>query len=120
VEELAALEPPWLDNLVNESCVPEGWYTIASDDHGRWQFVKLEHVHDRTGIEIHPMTTAAESDGCIALCYGLTAGGHTKQSELACWTLKTALEDSGGKALLHITSATGPLTPNQMREGKES
>lgn len=73
------IEPPWLNNLKNKSCIPNGTYKLRRFLHDRWgpvywlenkanniywQGEKTEH---RTQILIHPANFASELQGCIAI-----------------------------------------------------
>ena len=62
---LVTLERPWLQNKVNESCIPEGLYRCLRDKMGRFQYFRLVGVPGRTGIEFHGGVRPAHSKGCI-------------------------------------------------------
>jgi hypothetical protein len=66
-EHLPTLEPPWKDNEVGESCIPEGIYRVRRDKTGRFQYYRLLDVEKRTNIEIHKGTRPDHSEGCILL-----------------------------------------------------
>jgi len=67
------LEPAWLENRVDISCIPEGFYWVhryESDKHGEcW---RIENVCHRDKIRIHRGNTHAETTGCI--CPGIYVG----------------------------------------------
>lgn len=78
----ATLEPPWLDNAVNKSCIPEGVYTVRRDEAGRFQWYRVENVPGRTAIELHEGIVPGHSNGCILIgsgfdnLFNLTDTGH--------------------------------------------
>lgn len=66
----ATLEPPWLDNAANKSCIPEGVYTVRRDTTGRHQWYRLDKVPGRTDIEMHEGIVPGHSNGCILIGSG--------------------------------------------------
>lgn len=64
---LTTLEPPNLNNRKNESCIPEGEYTIHRDNTGRHRWWRFEKVKGRTNIEIHEGLNPQDSAGCIIM-----------------------------------------------------
>jgi hypothetical protein len=63
-----SLEPAWVDNALNISCIPAGSYECVWTTSSR--FGKVYHVLDvpyRTGIEIHPGNYHTDTQGCILL-----------------------------------------------------
>lgn len=65
--ELETLEPPWRDNKVNVSCIPEGHYKFCRDKHGRFQWWRILDVEGRTAIEFHEGSKPEHTQGCILL-----------------------------------------------------
>lgn len=65
---LFTVEPPWRENRVSESCIPEGRYTLVRDATGghRWFRIPDDEVAPRSAIELHPANRAEELNGCIA------------------------------------------------------
>ncbi len=59
------LELPWLNNKVNESCIPEGTYLVNRDKTGRYQYYAIQNVTNRTYIEMHIATRVSHLLGCI-------------------------------------------------------
>lgn len=67
-----SLEPPWLDNQQNISCIPDGdYHCIPLHNHVtdagvtfEW-CVRLLGVPDRDGILIHPGNKVKDTKGCI-------------------------------------------------------
>jgi hypothetical protein len=60
------LEPPWLDNETNKSCIPEGKYYVTpwvSPTHG--ECFKIWNVPDREDILIHKGNWLKDTLGCI-------------------------------------------------------
>ena len=60
------LEPPWVENERNVSCVPEGQYQairVPSEKFG--EVFLLEDIPGRSGIEIHPGNVREDTEGCI-------------------------------------------------------
>jgi len=64
-KEFDTLERPWLDNQVNVSCIPTGFYRFKRDLHGKHQWFRLVHVDKRADIEFHEGTKPRHSNGCI-------------------------------------------------------
>jgi hypothetical protein len=72
---LKSMEPPWIDNMPNVSCVPCGNYFCEVRDatpHMREAtgLIKVYHllnVPDRDFVEIHPANKVEQLLGCIAL-----------------------------------------------------
>lgn len=72
------LEPPWRDNELFRSCVPEGVYEVAPDGEGRYTgYPELQAVPGRTEIIVHPATDVGDLEGCLAPAFGylLTTDG---------------------------------------------
>tara|TARA_R110000823_G_scaffold244956_1_gene369168 strand:- start:793 stop:1218 length:426 start_codon:yes stop_codon:yes gene_type:complete len=70
------IENPWLDNEVNVSCIPEGFYYLERYDSpthgdGTWQFI---NVPARTFCQIHVANYASDVSGCIGLGLQVMAG----------------------------------------------
>ncbi len=68
------IEPPWLDNIKNRSCVPAGEYKMALKDSPKFGLVyEVKDVPDRTNILIHIGNYAGDEEsgyysdtkGCI-------------------------------------------------------
>lgn len=70
---LMTLEPPWRDNMVNVSCIPEGAYLCVRDKHGKWQAYRVQDVWGRTAIEFHEGRDVVNTDGCILLGESLSS-----------------------------------------------
>ena len=66
------VEPPWRNNAVNESCIPEGSYGIRKDMSGEFRGFEITNVSGRTQIEMHVGNTEDDTLGCI--CPGLNLG----------------------------------------------
>ena len=72
--ELFTVERPWLNNRVQESCIPEGDYTLRMRQSGVVQrstggeFThgwEVTGVPGRTFIMLHPANTMDDLQGCI-------------------------------------------------------
>lgn len=62
------LELPWLDNKNNISCIPEGTYSvIAYQSPTKGDVWLIQHVPDRTMIEMHSCNETDQLLGCIGL-----------------------------------------------------
>lgn len=60
------MEPPWRDNVANESCIPRGEYLCVWHKSPRYGWVyAVTGVPDRTHILIHPGNIAQHTLGCI-------------------------------------------------------
>jgi len=68
---LQTIEPPWLQNKVNLSCIPEGYYLCRRIVSPRYGDCFEIIVPGRTGILFHVANWARELKGCIAI--GLSA-----------------------------------------------
>lgn len=64
-----AMEPPWLNNKRNVSCVPPGRYTMIWEFSPRFQrhLFELKEVPGRSQILIHPFNFFWDTRGCIGL-----------------------------------------------------
>ena len=66
-ERLPTLEPPWLNNQRNISCIPYGQYLVRRNKTGKHQYYEILNVPNRDNIEIHKGVLPKHSDGCILL-----------------------------------------------------
>lgn len=70
-QEFCTLEPPWLDNRRNVSCIPAGEYRcefLAKSASGKYKDVfHLQDVPGRSGILIHNGNLVSHTKGCILL-----------------------------------------------------
>jgi len=98
------LELPWKLNKINESCIPEGIYSVKPDNEGRFTgHPELQNVPGRSEIIIHPANHTHELEGCIAP--GLTH--EICNSVVAVWDSRKAYQkvlDLGDEFYLKITS----------------
>lgn len=69
--QLYILERPWLDNLPNVSCIPEGMYEVSRVGKERWRKYKdvweVENVPERSSILIHRGNYVRNSRGCLLI-----------------------------------------------------
>jgi hypothetical protein len=100
--ECLTMELPWLDNLPQKSCIPEGTYPVGMWDspHFRREVPILCNVPGRSSIEIHIANEPKELRGCIAV--GSYRGndfiGHSRDAFETLFTrLQTAL--AGGEII---------------------
>ena len=64
------LEPPWLDNHKNISCIPEGsYYCVRTDKINHKNVFELQEVPDRKDILIHVGNSVADTQGCFLIGY---------------------------------------------------
>jgi hypothetical protein len=77
------IELPWLENIRNKSCVPEGTYFLKARFSKKFKHhLVLENVYHRTLILIHPANHAKEElRGCIAPVTYLTGIGKGLKSK---------------------------------------
>ena len=66
------LEPPWINNDKNISCIPFGLYQCVINDHVKtdgnsYKAYELKSVPKRTDIEIHVGNYVDDTKGCILL-----------------------------------------------------
>ena len=60
------VERPWLDNVANESCIPEGEYIVKMTNSPRFgPTYEVKNVPGRTHILFHKGNTVKDSLGCI-------------------------------------------------------
>lgn len=78
------LELKWNDNKPNESCIPEGTYSVVRDNSGKYQFYSVKGVANRSAIEIHIANTIADLAGCIGLGMTSSNTGNLISSKMAC------------------------------------
>jgi len=121
-ESFHGLEPPWLDNVPFQSCIPTGLYTILPHDsprHGECYafFGGTVGLHEdekgyaeRFACLIHPANYAAQLEGCLAP--GLSAGQH--EGKPAVWYSRAALgkmqRQAEGRSFLHCRIEWGHAT----------
>jgi hypothetical protein len=70
---LFTLEPAWLNNQANISCIPTGVYLVRWEDrpkHGR--VLALVYVPNREDILIHVGNYPKDTEGCILVGRGVT------------------------------------------------
>lgn len=77
------IELPWINNLKNKSCIPEGHYFLKTRFSEKFKHhLVLENVTDRTLILIHVANNAQlELRGCIAPVTYLTGIGKGLNSK---------------------------------------
>lgn len=119
--EAAIIEPPWRDNEVGRSCIPEGEHLCGlyeSPTYG--QVYQVQQVPDRTWILIHAGNWAGDelkgyrshSDGCLligadhAKIYGQKAVKNSRVTMRRWMDHMTGL-DNGEGFWLHIMSVYG-------------
>ena len=63
-----SLEPPWLNNRRNVSCIPDGTYRCLRHQSDKYGSVwALQGVPRRSGILIHAGNVVDDTQGCILL-----------------------------------------------------
>ena len=73
---LYTVEPPWLNNSPNISCIPEGIYVVSKYNSERFPDVwEVKDVAGRTYILFHAGNKPGDVEGCIAV--GLTKGNRS-------------------------------------------
>lgn len=79
------IELPWLENMHNVSCIPEGRYALQKRfTVKRQEHLVLRDVPNRSHILIHPANYALEElQGCIAPVTTLLSAGRGLHSRLA-------------------------------------
>lgn len=80
-----SIELPWLDNLRNISCIPEGTYSLSKRYSKRFGWhILIKNVPARSGILFHPANDARkELRGCIAPVSELTGISKGANSRVA-------------------------------------
>jgi Family of unknown function (DUF5675) len=63
--QFSTLEPIWLDNKKNISCIPEGEFNVMKYPSQRFGSTYLVSVPDRSGILFHAGNTKEDTQGCI-------------------------------------------------------
>jgi hypothetical protein len=64
-----SLELPWLGNVNNRSCIPEGVYRYRKAPSPRLKgriVIWIDNVPDRTNVQIHPGNFTSDLRGCAA------------------------------------------------------
>jgi len=102
-----SIELPWLDNLRNISCIPEGTYSLSKRHSKRFGWhILIKNVPARSGILFHPANDAKrELRGCIAPVSQLTGIGKGGNSRVAFEKLRQhvyTLLDQGQQVYLQI------------------
>lgn len=71
--ECFTLELPWLENLKNISCIPEGSYLYKKrvSPSRKTEVIELTGVEGRSYIQIHPGNYTRQIQGCILPGLGL-------------------------------------------------
>lgn len=127
--QLATLEPPWLDNRADVSCVPAGEYELIpylSPTHGQtWRLHNAALGIYGTGfvpegarseVEIHAGNVPSNTEGCILV--GLAAGTMLDpksnavepavyDSDKAVAALRDLLGSAAGNTIAIVTAAAG-------------
>ena len=64
---IVCLEPPWRDNQIAQSCIPEGRYTLERDHDGKHRYFRIpdEEVAPHSAVEVHIGNTLADTTACI-------------------------------------------------------
>ena len=72
--ECFTLELPWLENLKNISCIPEGSYLYKKrvSPSRKKEVIELVGVEGRSYIQIHPGNFTRQIKGCILPGWGLS------------------------------------------------
>lgn len=67
-KSLVTVEKPWLGNIPNESCIPEGMYTCKRYSSARFpDTFEVTEVEGRSHILFHVGNSAKDVKGCIAV-----------------------------------------------------
>ena len=84
------LEPPWLNNQKNKSCIPEGNYEWELRESPKFKkHILIKNVQNRNLILIHVGNTTLDTQGCILI--GKKAGKI--QGKEAVLNSRTALDE---------------------------
>ena len=96
VEICQSIELPWLDNMTNKSCIPEGVYNIQHRYTTKFgDHLLIENVPGRSGILFHPANNPKkELRGCIAPVMEIRAG-HGMFSKVALQALLRNIHQVG-------------------------
>ena len=102
-----AIELPWLDNVRNNSCIPEGTYVLAKRYSRKFKWhLLVKEVVNRNEILFHPANDAkTELRGCIAPVSRISGVGRGVHSVVAFNKLKDmvyASIDKGEQVLLEV------------------
>lgn len=102
-----AIELPWLDNVRNNSCIPEGIYVLSKRYSKKFKWhVLVKDVYGRSEILFHPANDARiELRGCIAPVSQISGIGRGVQSVAAFNKLRDivyASIDKGEQVLLEV------------------
>lgn len=105
-----ALEPPWLENRRNVSCIPCGTYPLKRYKHRtRGDVWRVEGVPDRSGILIHPGNSVEDTRGCILPGVYVTgpAGARRLVGSVAALELLSARLDLYAEQSLTVSDVYG-------------
>lgn len=102
-----AIELPWLDNVRNNSCIPEGINVLGKRYSKKFKWhVLVKDVYGRSEILFHPANDARiELRGCIAPVSQISGIGRGVQSVAAFNKLRDivyASIDKGEQVLLEV------------------
>lgn len=102
-----AIELPWLDNVRNNSCIPEGTYVLTKRYSKKFKWhVLVKDVVGRSEILFHPANDAkVELRGCIAPVSRISGIGRGVQSVVAFNKLRDRVHasiDKGDEVLLEV------------------
>lgn len=72
----STLEPPWVNNEHDVSCIPPGRYPLVLSDSPRFgrPMPHVQMVPGRSAILVHPGNTVRETRGCILIADGRIGG----------------------------------------------
>lgn len=102
-----AIELPWLDNVRNISCIPEGTYVLAKrySKKFKWHLL-VKEVTNRSEILFHPANDVmTELRGCIAPVSRISGIGKGVQSVIAFNKLRDMIYasiDKGEQVFLEV------------------
>lgn len=84
--QLHSLEPPWKDNQIGVSCIPEGKYecTFRNSPRFGWTYI-LHGTEPRSYILFHAGNFPRDTDGCILV--------GKSRSENTIWRSQFALKE---------------------------
>ena len=112
---LATLEPPWRDNRVDVSCIPEGDYVLVFLRSPKFEDALMPHllaVPGRTEVMIHVGNYPVDTKGCILV--GMERGVDDRSIRrsgvalgLVVGWLRRAV--AGGAAVCRVERASGRL-----------
>ena len=101
------LEPPWLNNEPNKSCIPINIYRCSRKDSPKFGLTyEVEEVPNRSAILLHVGNYSPDTQGCILLGSGFMGSGIGISDSERAFTLFRQIVKQHSSAILTIKWST--------------